>query len=108
MFTKSEIKEIMSLADDRNNNMLVIDENGYAKIIQDTNEGVLYPVAHEEWDAGNNYVGKYSSLSTLDNDYIASLQGWLIYLQTGESTYMDYVDENTNVEKLIEEIMKYY
>lgn len=108
LFTKSEIKEIMSLADDRNNNMLVIDENGYAKIIQDTNEGVLYPVAHEEWDAGNNYVGKYSSLSTLDNDYIASLQGWLIYLQTGESIYMDYVDENTNVEKLIEEIMKYY
>lgn len=108
LFTKSEIEKAMRLADDRNNNMLVIDENGYAKIIQNTNDGVLYPVRHELWNAGNMYVGKYSKLSTLDDDYTASLQGWLMYLKTGKKVYMDYVHENTNVVNLIKEIKKYY
>lgn len=108
LFTKSEIEKVMRIADDRKSNMLVIDENGYAKVIENINDGLLYPVRHESWNAGNMYVGKYSKLSTLDDNYITSLQGWLMYLKTGKKVYMDYVHENTNVNNLIQEINKYY
>ncbi len=108
LFTRLEIEKIMRNADDRVENQLVIDENGYAKIINNTVEGVLYPVRHESWNAGNVYVGKYSQLKTLDENYIMSLQGWLLYLKTGRKQYMDYLHENCNEKQLIEEIKKFY
>lgn len=108
LFTKQEIKEEMQNADDRVNNQLVIDENGYAKVINTRKHGHLYPVRHESWNAGNVYVGKYSKLLTLEDDYISSLQGWLSYLKHGRTIYMDYVHENTDEEKLIAEIKTYY
>lgn len=108
LFTKQEIEEEMRKADDRFSNQLIINEDGYAKVIKNVGYGYLFPVRHESWDAGNVYVGKYSKLSTLDDDYIASLQGWLLYLKTGRKQNMDYVHENTNEEELLEEIKKYY
>lgn len=108
LFTKSEIEQEMRNADDRITNQLVINENGEAKVIKYEENGKLYPVRCESWDAGNLYVGKYSSLSSLDENYIACLQGWLRYLQTGQRTYMDIVDENQGEESLIAEIKEYY
>lgn len=108
LFTKQEINEEMRKADDRVNNQLVIDEDGYAKVIKDNEYGLLYPVRHESWHAGNNFVGKYSNLSTLTDDYISSLQGWLLYLQTGKKQYMDYVHDNRDEEDLIKKIREYY
>lgn len=108
LFSKQEIEEEMRKADDRVNNQLVIDEDGYAKVIKDNEYGLLYPVRHESWHAGNNFVGKYSNLSTLTDDYISSLQGWLLYLQTGKKQYMDYVHDNIDEEDLIKKIREYY
>ena len=108
LFTRSEIEVLMRNADDRVCNQLVIDENGYAQIVNNISEGFLYPVRHESWDAGNNYVGKYSQLTTLTDDYIASLQGWLLYLKTGKTQHMDYIHDNTNEATLIEEIKSFY
>ena len=108
LFTKQEIEAAMRDADDRLDNQLVIDENGYAKVIERDEGSYLYPVRHESWDSGNMYVGKYSSLSTLEDDYISSLQGWLLYLKTGRPQYMDYVHDNRNEKDLIQEIMTYY
>lgn len=108
LFTKEEIEEEMKKADDRFSNQLVIDEDGYAKVIKNEGYGYLFPVRHESWNAGNVYVGKYSTLSTLEDDYISSLQGWLSYLQTGRKQYMDYIHENRNERELLEEINKYY
>lgn len=108
LFTKDEIKEEMQKADDRVHNQLVIDEDGYAKVIKDEGYGYLFPVSHESWNAGNIYVGKYSKLFTLDDDYISSLQGWLSYLKTGRKSYMDYVHDNKNEGELLKEIKKYY
>mgnify|MGYP001559965756 CR=1 FL=1 len=68
----------------------------------------MFPVSHDPWDAGNVYVGKYSKLLTLDENYISSLEGWLSYLKTGHTSYMDYVHDDRNKEKLLREIMKYY
>lgn len=108
LFTKEEIEELMRCADDRQQNMLVIDENGCAKLIQDTSIGFLYPVRHEAWDSRNNYVGKYSSLSTLDDTYLGSLQGWLSYLQFGRREYVDYIRPDTDISSLIDQITKFY
>lgn len=108
LFTKEEIRELMRNADDRRTNMLVIDEDGYARMIQDIRKSFLYPVRNESWQAGNVYVGKYSDLSDLDRTYICSLQGWLIYLQSGRTVYMDYEHHNFNEEELLEEIGRYY
>jgi histidine kinase len=108
LFTKQEIEAAMRYADDRLDNQLVIDENGYAKVIERDEGSYLYPVSHESWVSGNMYVGKYSSLSTLEDDYISSLQGWLLYLKTGRPQYMEYVHDNRNEKDLIQEIMTYY
>ncbi len=108
LFTKKEIEEAIRNADDRFSNRLVIDENGYAKVIKKEEIGHLFPVRHVSWDGGNVYVGKYSTLSTLEDDYISSLQGWLRYLKTGRKQYMDYVNENIDEEKLLKEIKEYY
>lgn len=108
LFTKEEIKDAMKCADDRFFNQLVIDENGYAKVIKDEGNGYLYPVSHESWNAGNMYVGKYSKLLSLEDSYISSLQGWLSYLMSGKYQYMDYVHDNENIEQLLIQIGKYY
>ena len=108
LFTKQEIEAAMRYADDRLDNQLVIDENGYAKVIERDECSYLYPVRHELWASGNMYVGKYSSLSTLEDDYISSLQGWLLYLKAGRPQCMDYVHDNRNEIDLIQEIMTYY
>ena len=54
LFTKDEIETEMRHADDRKNNILVIDEEGYAKVLVAEKECLLYPVSHETWCAGNN------------------------------------------------------
>ena len=110
LFIRKEIEIVMRNADDRYVNQLVIDENGYAKVIQgnDYDCGYLFPVRHELWHCGNKYVGKYSDLSTLEDDYISSLQGWLMFLETGKRQYMDFVYENNNEDELLSEIKKYY
>lgn len=108
LFTKQEIEQEMRDADDRVRNQLVIDEDGYAKVIEDYGYGYLFPVRHEPWDARNLYVGKYSKLSTLDDNYIASLQGWLLYLKSGQKQNIDYVHKNSNEEELLAKIKEYY
>ncbi len=74
MFTKSEIENEMRNADDRYSNQLVIDEYGYAHVIRNNIYGHTYPVSLEEWHAGNLYVGKYSKLNTLDDNYKICLE----------------------------------
>lgn len=108
LFTEIEIKEEMQKADDRYTNILVIDENGFAHVIQDINKSILYPVRHPSWGAGGGFVGKYSHYSADNDEYIDSLQGWLSYLRSGVSIYIDIFDDNRDVNDLIEKIMQYY
>lgn len=108
LFTKNEIEELMRNADDRTDNTLVIDENGCVKIIHGIESYFLYPVKYETWHAGNNYVGKYSKLDTLDQTYISSLQAWFKYLEYGRKQGINYHSIILNEEELIKEIRKYY
>ena len=108
LFEKSEIETAMRNADDRHNNQLVVDEDGYVKIISDNKDGMLYPVRLECWNAGNNYVGKFSKLCTLDVVYKYCLHGWFRYLKTGRKLYMDFLTEEIEEDSLISQIKEFY
>ncbi len=107
LFTKEEIRTLMRNADDRVDNVLVVDSDGYAHIIEFSETAFLYPVRQEAWQAGNNYVGKYSSLSDLEDSYIGLLNGWLEYLKYKSESFIDYV-KDYDEQKLLCEIRKYY
>lgn len=109
IFTKEEIEKEMRQADDRRGNQLVIDEEGYAHVIP-TDErriGHLYPVCNEPWNSRNNYVGKYSTLDTLENNYKNMLSCWLDYLKSGKRIYCD-TNRTGNIENLLSEIIEFY
>lgn len=108
LFTLQEIEDLMKCANDNVDNKLVIDENGFAKIIQNTSWGVLYPVSQETWCAGNKYVGNKSNLSDTIPTYHSCLIGWLTYLETGHPYYIDYDESVTNEDDLIDKIRQYY
>ena len=108
LFTEQEIKELMVNADDDVCNKLVIDEDGYAHVIQDPHKGHLYPVSQETWGAGNGYVGKNSSLSDLHDSYVLSLHSWLSYLHYGRRIYDDVYKSDHNIQEVIDKITQYY
>lgn len=108
LFTEKEIEDLMRNADDEQFNKLVIDEEGYAQIIQIPKQGFLYPVTQETWDAGNMYVGKKSSLSDLHCSYVLCMHLWLAYLKTGKQMYDDVYVLDDGLDKVIDEIRKYY
>ena len=108
MFTKDELKDILINGDDHKNNYLVIDENGYFKLLQRSREKATFPVRFEGFKAFNNYVGKYSSLNHLDNLYVMALEGWLQYLSRGTSVYMDYKRDKYSEQELLFKIKQYY
>lgn len=108
LFTKQEIEEKMRAADDRKHNRLVIDEYGYVQIVEGGGVSPPFAVYHETWCAGNNYVGKYSPLYTLEEDYLLMLDGWLDYLRTGESQAPEFISENITEEQLLDEIRGFY
>ncbi|MBE6047759.1 MAG: serine/threonine protein kinase [Clostridium sp.] len=108
MFTKEELRDILRNGDDHKNNYLVIDENGYFRLLQSSREKSTFPVRFEGFNAFNNYVGKYSSLNHLDNLYVMALEGWLQYLSRGTSVYMDYKRDKYSEQELISKIKQYY
>ena len=84
LVTKEELKNLMIKADDRQDNTLVLDGEGYAHIINDSKDSMFYPVCAETWQAGNCYVGKYADIdSQIDDEYLLILKGLLDYLRSG-------------------------
>lgn len=107
LFTFDEIKNLMANADDSKNNKLVIDENGYARIITIPGPTYLYPVSIETWCAGKGYVGQNSSLSNAETAYHLCLSLWLDYLNTNKKQYDDWYKQ-IDVDKTIEKIKEHY
>lgn len=108
LFTYEELEVELRNGDDSKDNRLVIDADGYVKLIEEFVYPHLYPVRLEGYCAYNNYVGKYADLTDLNDEYTMCLQGWLSYLKSGGTIYMDYVHKNDDIEKLLEEIGKFY
>lgn len=105
LFTKQEIEAEMKKADDRKGNNLVIDREGYVRVIPMGEDCSRYPVRFESWGPRNNYVGRYSDLPTLDSDYHNALACWLRYLKTGTSQFCD-TDCQCDERQTIDEITK--
>lgn len=105
-FTLEKITQLMKEADDRVNNKLVIDEYGCPHIIQDKSDAQLYPVTQETWEAVNNYVGKYSSLSDAQDSYQYMLEGWLYYIENSRHIYVD--ESYSTIDELEKKIKDYY
>ncbi|MBQ4522046.1 MAG: protein kinase [Lachnospiraceae bacterium] len=108
IFSMEELEKELRNGDDSKHNRLVIDADGYIRLIEEGRYPHLYPVRFEEYVAYNDYVGKYADLSDLSDEYTMCLQGWLLYLKTNRAVYMDYVHNNVDNEKLLEEIKEYY
>jgi hypothetical protein len=110
IFTKEEIKEVLMNGNDHKNNTLVIDGQGYARLIEEEKHFILrqYPVIHESFGAYNNNTGKYSLLSRLEDLYISSLQGWLSHLENCRCVKIDYCHDNRNERELLGDIQNYY
>lgn len=108
LFSLEELEKKLRNGDDSKNNRLIIDADGYINLIEECEHAHLYPVRFEEYCAYNNYVGKYADLSDLRDEYTMCLQGWLQYLETGKTVYMDYLHNNSDNKKLLEEIRKFY
>lgn len=110
LFTEEEIKTVLRAGNDFRNNRLVIDEEGYAQLIDSDlrYEYYRYPVSQESYDARNNYVGQYANLDDVNEIYTAMLEGWLHHLRTGQRYSIDYYDQGEETEKLLEEIKQYY
>ena len=111
LFNKAEIMELMKNADDRHYNTLVIDENGFLKIIQDdTEDAFLFPVRNSQWVAGNNYVGRHAFLDEnyINDIYMYCLTAWLRYLETGKAQYSSECWINEDEKSLLKSIKNFY
>lgn len=108
MFTKSEMEVLLREGNDSKNNYLVIDEDGYLQLLQQKEYVQTYPVRFEGFCAYNNYVGKYSNLEYLKNHYKMALQGWLRYLSSNKSVYLDYCEYKYTEDEILDKIKKYY
>lgn len=100
----------MVVADDRVDNTLVIDEEGYAQILTERAEAKFYPVINETWCERRKYVGKYSNLSDLQPAYHYSLGKFRDYLTTGvgqpKEDYDEYYESEEELLTEINQLMK--
>ncbi len=107
LFTRQEIYDAMRRGDDEKNNSLVVDEYGFATLINDEDQRFLrrttYPVRGETFDPYGNYVGKYADLNNREFEllYLTFLSAWKDYLLTEESQYVDYYETSESEEELI-------
>lgn len=88
LFSKKEVDRVVRNADDSVDNWLVVDECGHLCVVQ-TNQD-LYPVLIERWPRNCGYFGKLVSEKHLAEVYSFALSGYLSYLTTGTSEYVDF------------------
>lgn len=108
LFTEDEVRTVMAMGNDDHNNRLVIDEDGYPRLIQDIDNGSLYPVYQETWCAGENAVGATSSLYESHDSYVACMNCWLDYLKSGVTIYVDRFYSDSNIEEVIQKVNEEY
>ena len=88
LFSKKEVDQVIRNADDSVDNWLVIDEYGHLCVVQ-TNQD-LYPVRFEQSPRNCGYFGKLVSEKHLAQVYSFALSGYLSYLKTGTSEFVDF------------------
>lgn len=112
IFTIDEIKKEIQNADDRNDNYLVIDENGYVHVLESEKcYPYLYPVSNSVWCERNCYTGKYANLDELYLQmlYKQCLLAWIKYLEKGIHISISDINpiNDDTVDILLEKIKSY-
>lgn len=88
LIEKEEIYELTKTADDRHNNMIVLDEDGFPILLSDDeqiNLGKFYPAKTNRYLAYHNYIGKYTKEFCREDSYRDLLNTWLYHLQGGDT-----------------------
>lgn len=84
IFNYGELNKVVTAADDRHDNYVVVNENGYIEVVEDNYE--FYPVRSERLNSYNGLVGKYSDGVFAKNFTTRFLALWLTYLETKVGT----------------------
>ena len=113
MFTKKELYHILLTADGEKDNTLIIDCDGYLRLIELKDYyGIRLdwiPVRHETFLAENRQLENGQNvLRSLNNIYKVCLEGWLRHLETGKSIYVKSQINTKQQNELMEEIKKVY
>lgn len=110
IFTKDELRNVLLNGDDNNNNVLVVDLQGYFKLINRRELTFFrkYPVRFETFSSGNQYVGHKLEEDFINLIYCICLEAWLMHLKTGRSIYKDYLSKELTELELLKEIKGIY
>lgn len=113
MFAKKELYNLLLNGDSTVDNTLIIDFQGYLRLIQlDTLDKIDLdgiPVRYKTFLAGNSSIGKGQDiLKNLDEIYRVCLQGWLEYLKTNKSVFIESECGEKSKEQLKKEIKDMY
>lgn len=104
IFSEEIIFKIMKEANDRKNNILVVDGDGSPKIINNYYEATSYSVRHELWESFNNYVGKYADEEYFKYVYYSMIKCWSIYLKTKRRVLVDFEVNFKDAQESLKEI----
>jgi len=101
-----ELRAAIECADDRKFNRLVIDEEGFVKVIESDGQRASYPVESEIYCAGNKYVGKYACYSDEEYAELYSqlLTAFLMYVKTGINQRIEFVVFSRSIGELLTEL----
>lgn len=109
LFTPEELETVIARGDDRKYNALVLDLQGYFRLLPRLEVTALTPLAvrHETFCPGNDYVGGQAAA---DDDFInrmyrCTLESWVEHLQTGAvDIFNDELVGKKSEEELWEEV----
>jgi serine/threonine protein kinase len=109
LFTIDELRSALINGNDRKQNTLVVNGQGYLHLFEseDAFDLLQFPVINETYQPYGNYTGKYTSLFDLEEIYGALLNSWHEHLKHGCRCRVDYFSPVDN-EKTIKEILEYY
>lgn len=110
-FTKQELVDVILGGNDRYNNSLIIDFNGYPKLVRWINNDDIrytqnYAVRYETFAADKGEVGASSNLYYIDQIYVSLLEAWLEHLKTGRSIYTDYAENKLSSDEILNTVSK--
>lgn len=101
VFTYKELDKAILAADDRKDNVVCIDEEGYVVVACGVDYHI-YPVSYERFGAFKNYVGPYSNgTATYIIKDLRSL--FLEYIKTGKEARYTENSDNRDIKEIIRE-----
>ena len=101
VFTYKELDKAIFAADDRKDNVVCIDEEGYVVVACGVDYHI-YPVSYERFGAFNNYVGPYSNgTATYIIKDLRSL--FLEYIKTGKEARYTEDSDDRDIKEIIRE-----